>query len=78
MAHMMAQKRFPPNRVKFYACETLLALEYLHSANIVYRDLKLENILLTPEGHIKLADYGICKENMGYGAVTRTFCGTPE
>lgn len=37
MAHMMAQKRFPPLRVKFYACQVLLALDYLHKCNIVYR-----------------------------------------
>jgi serine/threonine protein kinase len=63
---------------RFYACEVLLALEYFHKQNIVYRDLKLDNILLTLDGHIKIADYGLCKENMGFGATTNTFCGTPE
>ncbi|KAI9101840.1 kinase-like domain-containing protein [Phlyctochytrium arcticum] len=78
MAHIQEKKRFSQARAKFYACEVLLALEYFHRNNIIYRDLKLDNILMSPEGHIKVADYGICKENMPYGQTTRTFCGTPD
>lgn len=70
--------QFSERRAKFYACEVLLALEYFHSQNIIYRDLKLDNIMLSLDGHIKMADYGLCKENMGYGKTTGTFCGTPE
>ncbi|EGF80693.1 hypothetical protein BATDEDRAFT_19449 [Batrachochytrium dendrobatidis JAM81] len=72
------QQHFSEKRARFYACEVLMALEYLHQNNIVYRDLKLDNILLTPAGHIKIADYGLCKENMPQGVTTGTFCGTPE
>lgn len=43
-----------------------------------YSDLKLDNILLTLDGHVKVADYGLCKEEMWYGNNTSTFCGTPE
>ncbi|KAI9594154.1 kinase-like domain-containing protein [Syncephalis fuscata] len=77
MLHIQRQS-FSEQRAKFYACEVLLALEYFHKNNIVYRDLKLDNILLTLDGHIKIADYGLCKESMDFGATTGTFCGTPE
>lgn len=72
------KNRFSARRAKFYACEVLSALAFFHKNGIVYRDLKLDNILLTPLGHIKLGDYGLCKENMWHGSSTSTFCGTPE
>lgn len=77
MLHIQ-REQFNMRRAKFYAAEVLLALEYFHKHGIVYRDLKLDNILLTLDGHIKLADYGLCKENMWHGNTTSTFCGTPE
>ncbi|KAH0586078.1 hypothetical protein H2248_007351 [Termitomyces sp. 'cryptogamus'] len=77
MLHIQ-RKQFSLRQAKFYASEVLLALEYFHANGIIYRDLKLDNILLTLDGHVKVADYGLCKEDMWYGSTTSTFCGTPE
>ncbi len=70
--------QFGLKRAQFYAAEVCLALKYFHEHGVIYRDLKLDNILLTLDGHIKIADYGLCKEDMWYGSTTSTFCGTPE
>ncbi|KAG0328026.1 hypothetical protein BGZ99_006378 [Dissophora globulifera] len=76
--HMQNEGTFSESRARFYAAELVLALEHLHSRNVIYRDLKPENVLLSSEGHIVLVDFGLCKQNVTDDERTHTFCGTTE
>jgi serine/threonine protein kinase len=59
--HMDKKRKFHELEVQFYAAEIILALEYLHEMGYIYRDLKMENVLLDSEGHVKLVDFGVSK-----------------
>lgn len=77
--HLRKARKFPESTAVFYAAEIVLAIEYLHKNNIVYRDLKPENVLLDAEGHVKLTDFGLSKEGVAFGdKKAYTFCGTYE
>lgn len=68
--HLSRSRIFTEDRTRFYGAEIISALSYLHSQGIIYRDLKLENLLLDKDGHIKIADFGLCKEDITYGELS--------
>jgi len=76
--HLSREKIFDEPRTRFYIAQITLAMTYLHGRGIIYRDLKLENLLLDNKGNIKITDFGLCKEEIQFGDSTSTFCGTPE
>jgi len=87
--HLTKHGIFTLEQVRFYTAEIVLGLIHLHSNNIIYRDLKLENVLLDKDGHIKLIDFGLSKvcnrifeANSSINEVilekTHSFCGTDK
>ena len=76
--HLRREGHFSVEKAKFYSAELLSALDHLHQKGIVYRDLKLENILMDHVGHIALTDFGLSKQDIDKSGGATTFCGTPE
>jgi serine/threonine protein kinase len=70
------EKRLSEERARIYIAEILLALEELHNREIIYRDLKSENVVLDEEGHALLTDFGLSKEGVGSTSYTQSFCGS--
>uniref|UniRef100_H2ZD55 Ribosomal protein S6 kinase n=1 Tax=Ciona savignyi TaxID=51511 RepID=H2ZD55_CIOSA len=76
--HLNIREKFTEAEVQLFSAEILLALEHLHKLGIVYRDIKLENILLDSDGHVVLTDFGLSKEFINEGDRAYSFCGTIE
>ncbi|XP_038629275.1 ribosomal protein S6 kinase alpha-5 isoform X2 [Scyliorhinus canicula] len=77
--HLSQRERFTEHAVRIYSGEIVLALEHLHKLGIIYRDIKLENILLDSNGHVVLTDFGLSKEFLiDENERAYSFCGTIE
>ena len=77
--HLGRLGRFPEIQARFYAAQITLAIEYVHSLDIIYRDLKPENVLLDHRGNVRLTDFGLSKEGVSdHASGANSFCGTPE
>ena len=73
---LQRERIFSEEVARFYIAEITLALQELHSHNIIFRDLKPDNILIDEQGHIKLTDFGLSKEGIEHGKLAKSFCGS--
>jgi len=77
--NLLAKKRrFSEDQTRFYAAQIVLAIEHLHSKDIVYRDLKPENVLIDDKGYIRITDFGLSRTNVKDANGAKSICGTPE
>ena len=76
--HIVKHKRFRESVAKFYIAEIILAIEHLHENDILYRDLKPENVLIDYDGHIKLTDFGLSAMHFTKDSFADIFWGSPE
>ncbi|CAF3880320.1 unnamed protein product [Rotaria magnacalcarata] len=74
--HKIQTKRMNEDEIRFYVAQLICVLQYLHSKNIVYRDLKLEHAIVNSTGSIRLIDYGLGRLLKTSGDTCHTFCGT--
>lgn len=70
--------KFNEDFARFYSAQVILAIEHLHSHNIIYRDLKPENTMIDFEGYIRITDFGLSKDKVDSSTSNYSICGTPE
>ena len=73
---LQQEKRFTEERAKKYIMEVLLALQHLHKENIIFRDLKPDNVVIDEDGHALLTDFGLSKEGVYDNQSAKSFCGS--
>ena len=73
---LQIQTRFSELKAKFYICEIALAIGELHKHDIIFRDLKPDNIVIDKEGHAMLTDFGLSKEGVDDKRIAKSFCGS--
>lgn len=71
----MFKVRFSEDRAKIYLCEIILAIEDLHKRDIIFRDLKPDNVVLDKNGHALLTDFGLSKQGVLDNKTAKSFCG---
>jgi len=77
MARVLSrQRRFTEDEARVYIAEILIAMSYLHKRDIIFRDLKPDNVVIDTEGHALLTDFGLSKEGVLDNISARSFCGS--
>lgn len=74
--HISREKKFEEERAKFYLCQIILAVEDLHKRDIIFRDLKPDNVVIDSEGNAMLTDFGLSKEGVLGNSGATSFCGS--
>lgn len=74
--YLQLEKKFNEEKTRLYACDILLALEELHRKDIIFRDLKPDNVVLDKDGHALLTDFGLSKEGVMREGMAKSFCGS--
>jgi serum/glucocorticoid-regulated kinase 2 len=75
---LQKKKRFSEDQARFYSAQMILALEHLHEKDIIYRDLKPENVLIDSTGYVRITDFGLSRMDVKDANEAKSICGTPE